>query len=143
MPFLLRDVEPADLPAFFEHQRDPESIRMAGIPPRELESFMAHWEKHLADPATVLKTIVSDGEPAGNVVSWDDSGRRLVGYWIAREHWGRGLASAGLAALLEQLTDRPLYALVSETNGASRRVLEKAGFAVCGAEGDALLLELA
>jgi RimJ/RimL family protein N-acetyltransferase len=143
MTFMLRDVEPGDLPVFFEHQRDPESIRMAGVPGRELDAFMAHWEKNLANPAAVHMTIVSDGEVAGNVVSWDDSGRRLVGYWLGREHWGRGLASAGLAAFLERLTERPLYAIVSETNGASRRVLEKSGFAVCGSEGDhAVLLEL-
>jgi RimJ/RimL family protein N-acetyltransferase len=143
MSFLLRDVETGDLGVFFEHQRDPESNRMAGVPAREREAFTAHWEKNRADPTVVLMTIVSDGEVAGNLVSWDDSGRRLVGYWIGREHWGRGLASAGLAAFLEHVTERPLYAIVSETNGASRRVLEKAGFTVCGAEGDdAIVLEL-
>jgi hypothetical protein len=32
---LLRDVEEADLPVFFQHQLDPEATRMAGIPTRD------------------------------------------------------------------------------------------------------------
>jgi hypothetical protein len=127
MSILLRDVEPADLPVFFEHQRDPDSIRMAGVPGRELEDFMAHWEKNLADPANVLKTIVSDGDrfpyrarPAGARWATDRSGA-LAAACVRR-----------LAAFLEHVTERPLYAIVETM---PRRVLEKAGFTVCGAEG--------
>jgi len=43
----LRDVTAGDLPAFFEHQRDPEANRMAAFPARDRDAFMAHWAKIL------------------------------------------------------------------------------------------------
>jgi RimJ/RimL family protein N-acetyltransferase len=55
-------------------------------------------------------------------------GRRLVGYWIGQEFWGRGLATEALAELVDIVDARPLYAEVVTTNVASIRVLEKCGF---------------
>ena len=39
----LRDVREADLPIFYEHQRDPDAVRMADFPSREWDPFLAHW----------------------------------------------------------------------------------------------------
>ena len=75
-----------------------------------------------------LPTIVADGRVVGNVVSWEDSGRHLVGYWIDRGVWGRGIATAALGLLLGQVTSRPLHAYVAVANVGSIRVLEKCGF---------------
>ena len=52
----------------------------------------------------------------------------MVGYWIGKEHWGRGIASAALVLYLDVDRHRPLLATVVEHNAGSRRVLEKAGF---------------
>jgi RimJ/RimL family protein N-acetyltransferase len=125
---LLRDVIESDLPVFFEHQSDPEAIRMADVPSREHGPFMDHWRRIIAEPALVAKTIVFEGEVAGNVVSWEQDGRQLVGYWIGQEFWGKGLATNALAELVEELPMRPLYAYVAPTNVGSIRVLEKCGF---------------
>jgi RimJ/RimL family protein N-acetyltransferase len=125
---LLREVMESDLPVFFEHQSDPEAVRMADVPSREHEPFMAHWQRILADDALTAKTIVFDGQIAGNVVSWEQDGRRLVGYWIGKEFWGKGLATKALAELVEELGTRPLHAYVAKTNLGSIRVLEKTGF---------------
>jgi RimJ/RimL family protein N-acetyltransferase len=127
---LLRDVIEEDLPVFFEHQRDPEAVEMAAFPSREREPFYEHWHRIMGDDELVAKTIVSDGEVAGNISSWERDGKRLVGYWLGREFWGRGLATQALAELMEELTVRPLYAEVSTTNVGSIRVLEKCGFTV-------------
>jgi len=122
-------VDQRDLPILFEHQLDEEANRMALFRPRDHDAFMAHWARILGDPTKVARTIEADGEVVGNVASWTaDGGVRLVGYWIGREHWGRGFASAGLAAFLEADGTRPLHALVAETNLGSIRVLEKCGF---------------
>jgi RimJ/RimL family protein N-acetyltransferase len=128
----LRDVQEADLPTLFEHQREPEANRMAAFPPRERDAFMAHWAKVLADTTAIKKSIVLDGAVVGNVVCWESRGRREVGYWIGKEHWGKGIASAALAKFLTQVGLRPLYAHVAKHNAASIRVLEKCGFAVAG-----------
>ncbi|HUG90053.1 MAG TPA: GNAT family N-acetyltransferase [Planctomycetaceae bacterium] len=121
----LRDVTEGDLPIFFEHQREPDANWMASFPARERDAFMAHWGRIMVDPAVVVQTILVDEHVAGNVVSWVADGRRLVGYWIGKDWWGRGIASAGLGAFLERVTARPLYARVAKDNIGSIRVLEK------------------
>jgi RimJ/RimL family protein N-acetyltransferase len=116
-----------DLPVFFEHQADPEAVAMADFPARDRDAFDAHWERVLAGPG-VAKTIVFEGKVAGNAVSWEQDGRRLVGYWLGKEFWGKGLATQALAELVDELGTRPLYAYVAKTNIGSIRVLEKCGF---------------
>jgi RimJ/RimL family protein N-acetyltransferase len=128
----LRPVEAGDLDAFFEHQREPEANRMAAFPARERPAFDAHWQRILADEAVTVRTIVWNGEIAGNVLSWSRNDERLVGYWIGRDYWGRGIATRALAAFLDELTERPLHAHVATSNLGSIRVLEKCGFALSG-----------
>jgi RimJ/RimL family protein N-acetyltransferase len=117
-----------DLAVFYEHQLDKEASQMAEFPTRDWDAFMAHWKKIMSDPANILKTIVYDGQIAGNIVSWEHEGEQEVGYWIGREYWGRGIATAALKQFLEWVSIRPLYAFVVKDNIASRRVLEKCGF---------------
>ena len=138
----LREIEPADLPVLFEHQRDPVANAMAAFPPRERDEFMAHWERILADPEALIRAVEVDGRLAGNVVSFVRDGQREVGYWIGREFWGGGVATAALAAFLDLETERPLYAGVARWNAGSLRVLAKNGFAACGDEGDLVILRL-
>ena len=125
---IIREVTESDLPIFFEHQRDPEANRMAAFAARDRDAFMAHWTKIMADESCVNRTVVVDGTVAGNVGSWEQSGLRLIGYWIGREFWGRGVATRALSAFVDEVTTRPLYAYVATTNVASIRVLEKCGF---------------
>jgi RimJ/RimL family protein N-acetyltransferase len=125
---VLRDVVEADLDAFYEQQRDPEAAQMALFPAREREAFEAHWRRLLANDALTKKTIVHDGEVAGNVLCWEQDGQRLVGYWLGREFWGKGLATRALRELVEHVPARPLHAWVAKTNLGSVRVLEKCGF---------------
>jgi RimJ/RimL family protein N-acetyltransferase len=128
MDVRLREVRADDLPIHFEQQRDPESVALAGVPARDREAFDAHWAKLLADDTVVLRSIVADGEVVGSALSFVRDGRREVGYWIGREHWGRGIASRALPLLLAELPERPLHATVAAHNAASMRVLEKCGF---------------
>jgi RimJ/RimL family protein N-acetyltransferase len=125
---VLRDVVESDLPVFFEHQQDPEATAMADFPARDREAFDAHWARILADDTLTKQTIVFEGQVAGNAVSWNQDGRQLVGYWLGREFWGKGLATRALAELVDALGTRPLHAYVAKTNIGSIRVLEKCGF---------------
>jgi RimJ/RimL family protein N-acetyltransferase len=135
---ILREVDDADLGAFFGHQLDPEANRMAAFTradPADRAGFDAHWARIRADPTVVIRTIVWDGRVAGHVLAYDDDGRTEVSYWIAREFWGRGMASAALRRFIgEVVTRRPLHARVAEGNDASLRVLRKCGFSVTGAD---------
>ena len=139
---LLRDVEVSDLQVFFDHQLDPEATRMASFPARDRESFMAHWNRILEDESVVKKTVLFEGEVAGNIVSFLQSGEREVGYWIGKEYWGRGVATQALSEFLRLEARRPLFANVARRNVASIRVLENCGFRVSGEEPEGLILEL-
>jgi RimJ/RimL family protein N-acetyltransferase len=124
----LRSVEDGDLDVFFDHQVDPKAIEMAAFPARDKDQFAAHWAKIRADDTVVVRTIVADGMVAGNIGSWQQNGQRLLGYWVGRAHWGRGVATEALARFVEELSTRPLYAHVAVHNVGSIRVLEKCGF---------------
>ena len=126
----LREVTTEDLPILFEHQRDPEANRLAAFPPRDQAAFAAHWNNILADETVPAKSVLLEGRVVGSILSWVHEGRRLVGYWIGREHWGKGVATLALCEYLRVVTDRPLYAHVAKHNVASVRVLEKCGFAL-------------
>jgi len=127
----LRDIEPTDLGTFYEHQLDPDATRMAGFRARDRAAFDAHWATNvLGNAEAVNRTILVNGEVAGNIGSWRQDGVRLVGYWIGKDHWGKGVATRALTAFLRVVTERPLYAHVATRNAGSIRVLEKCGFRV-------------
>lgn len=125
----LRDVERNDIPTFYEHQLDVDATRMAAFPSRDRAAFDAHWAKNiLGNPAAITRTILVDGDGAGNIGSWLRDDVRLVGYWIGKEHWGKGVATRAFTAFLRVVTERPLYADVVKHNLGSIRVPEKCGF---------------
>ena len=69
-PIQLREVIEADLPIFFEQQLDPAATQMAAFPSRrERQVFMAHWLKNMGEATVITRTIVFDGQVAGNIVS--------------------------------------------------------------------------
>jgi len=129
---VLREVLESDLPVFFEHQRDPDAVRMAAFPPRDRDAFWAHWSKVVQDKTLTTRTVLYDGRVAGHICCFERNGKWQVGDWIGKEFWGRGAATSALAALLCLVKRRPLYAYVAEQNVASIRVLEKCGFIVAG-----------
>jgi RimJ/RimL family protein N-acetyltransferase len=84
----LRDVISSDLPHFFEFQRDALAVQMTGFPPRNRESFDAHWKKILADEKIIIKTVLHHGFVAGGVLCFENGGEMEIGYWLGREFWG-------------------------------------------------------
>lgn len=130
----LRNVLEADLPTFFVQQYDPEANEMAAFPARERDAFMAHWHKIMANNTGVMRTILFNRQVAGNIVSFMMDGEREVGYWLGREFWGRGIATAALEQFLEIEKERPLFAHVARHNIGSLRVLQKCRFKIHGEE---------
>ncbi|MEV0096291.1 GNAT family N-acetyltransferase [Streptomyces sp. NPDC050738] len=133
----LREVEDADLPFFYGHMSDPESNRIAAFTskdPTDRAAFDVHWAKIRADEANVIRTVLADGAVVGHTSVYGPPGEREVTYFIDRAHWGKGIATAALAGLLEIVTERPLLAHAAADNTGSRRVLEKCGFVITGHE---------
>jgi RimJ/RimL family protein N-acetyltransferase len=133
----LRDVRPEDLPVFFGHESDRTAIWMAAFTaddPDDRKAFGLHWAKVLADPSNRTRTVLVGRRVAGHIAAFEQFGKRSVSYWIGREFWGRGVATRALDIFLDEERTRPLFARVAFDNLASRRVLEKCGFALVGRE---------
>lgn len=132
---LLRDVIDGDLSIFYEQQLDAEANWMAAFTakdPADKSAFAAHWTKIRGDAGITIKTILSHGNVAGYVATFERLGEREVSYWIDKEYWGRGIATVALSQFLQLIPHRPLAARVAHDNVASLRVLQKCGFAKCG-----------
>lgn len=116
----------------FELQTDAESNVMAGTKPRTREVFFEAWERNLADPGVNSRVIEIDAAIVGSVGGFQADGHHCVGYWIARPHWGKGIASRALMMFLGEERRRPLHATTLRTNAPSQRILEKCGFRCVG-----------
>ncbi|MCA9254373.1 MAG: GNAT family N-acetyltransferase [Phycisphaerales bacterium] len=130
----LRPVVADDLPVLHAHQLDPDANAMAAVRPRDEAAFRAVLETAMQDGRVVVRAILADDELVGQITIFQLDGQDAVGYWIAREHWGRGIATRALQRLLDEVSTRPLVARVATHNAASIRVLVKCGFVVTGHE---------
>src|ERR671936_2232793 len=137
MGLTLREVRDEDLPLQFEQWADPVAARMAAFTAPEhmdRDAFERRWSRLRADETVLARVIVVDGDVAGTIGSWGDSGEREVTYWIGRSYWGEGIATDALKAFLAIDQSRPIHARVAYDNFASHRVLEKCGFRVIATE---------
>jgi RimJ/RimL family protein N-acetyltransferase len=59
-----------------------------------------------------------------------------LGYWLGEQYWGRGIMTAAVSRFTGYAFDTfdicRIYAMVFETNPASQRVLERAGYVLEG-----------
>ncbi len=116
----------------------------ASITDRGDEFFEQFSERHRALLAEQDAGVCSchvlvdqDGTVLGRFNLYDlADGTAEVGYRVAQQVAGRGVATAGLRELYRLAKDqyglRTLTAKTTEANRASRRVLEKAGFVSAG-----------
>jgi len=95
------------------------------------------WLEHATDEGRGSNFAIDvGGEAVGAVgmIAGQDVHRirAEVGYWLGHAHWGRGIMSEAMRAFGDHLISERgflrLEAPVFETNPASARVLEKAGF---------------
>ena len=75
-----------------------------------------------------------DEEIVGSVGGFLVEGDTEVTYWIRRDLWGRGIASAALAELLREVTVRPIFGRAAADNAGSAQVLLRNGFTRVGEE---------
>jgi len=131
----IREVESSDLETFYEHQLDPEAIRMAAFvfrDPKDKVAFDAHWDKILNSPQNINRTIVAEGQVAGHIACYPNGEHMEVTYWLGREFWGKGLATQALTRMLDLIVERPIFARAATDNIGSIRVLQKCGFKIIG-----------
>lgn len=145
---LIRTIRRTDVPALlaFEHAnrawfeshvdaRAPDFYSLAGVA-AHVDDYL---DRHAAGSMHPCLLVADDGAILGrcNLKDIDPATRRAeVGYRIAADACGRGLASAALHHLMElaygQWRLLGLDAHVTIANAASARVLERAGFTLAG-----------
>jgi RimJ/RimL family protein N-acetyltransferase/tRNA A-37 threonylcarbamoyl transferase component Bud32 len=128
----LREVHEDDVETLYDIQAEPEGSVMAAVESRDRETFLAHFAKTQADPATIRRVILCGGHVAGDIGCWQQDGETLVGYRIGKRFWGRGIASRAVELFTGEVGARPLRAFVAVHNVGSIRVLEKGGFRPIG-----------
>lgn len=129
----LREMRDSDLPVYWEQLTDPEARYMAGVTGEyhyDRVLFDHHWAKIRADPTIVHRTVLADDVVVGHAAVYGPPEEREVTYWIDRSHWGRGIATAALSALIDLEPTRPLHAHAVADNTGSIRVLQKCGFVI-------------
>jgi len=100
-----------------------------------MRAALAHWDRH--GFGVLLLRDRKDGRPVGRaVLRWaeiEGATELELGYGFLPERWGQGLGTEITAALVDlaaaRLDHSSIVALTDRENRASRRVLEKAGFA--------------
>ena len=93
----IREVESSDLETFYEHQLDPEAIRMAafvGKDPKDKVAFDAHWDKILHSSQNITRTIVAEGQVAGHIACYPDGENLEVTYWLGRAVLGKRISDS-------------------------------------------------
>lgn len=131
----LRRTTTSDVRVLHAFELDEASNQLAGTKPRDWETFRARWDEILADAdgtktGVTPRVILADGVVVGAVNVSPHDGGDSIGYWIAREYWGRGIATRAVGLMLGEFARRPLYATAAGNNLPSIRVLEKNGFKI-------------
>lgn len=136
---LFRDHEIGDLDAFCAMEADPEVRRWVGGHPRSREAaeekfrrtFLKPRQNRLGMWATVFKP---EGRYIGycGVYPGHGPGEGTLGYYLARDYWGRGLATEAARAFVDfGFRELDLVRIVSSVqvgNDVSKHILEKLGF---------------
>jgi RimJ/RimL family protein N-acetyltransferase len=141
----VRPIAVGDAPALFEARGDAEVMRYWDWPEQDsAEAVREVLRKHTPELTheTTRWWVVAlspDGPAIGECdLSEIDRhhGRAEVGFLFARAHWGKGYAQEAMERVIaygfDELGLERLWARFHEGNDASKRLLEKLGFAYEG-----------
>lgn len=134
--YLRKSVE-SDLEVFFIYQLDEEANYMAAFTPADpadKNAYIERWRKLLKDNTINMQTIICNDKIVGSIGKYEMEGDAEITYWIGKEVWGKGIATAALKAFLSIEKIRPIYGRAASDNYASRAVLEKCGFEKIGTD---------
>lgn len=104
--------------------------------PNTIDKWKSFIEFTLNNDSILYLAIEINGQAVGGVgiTPQKDIGRNNaeLGYWLGKEYWGKGIMTNVIKDIVrlafEKFTVNRIYAKPFETNIASHRVLEKAGF---------------
>ena len=124
----LREPIESDFEIIFAMRQDPVGNAMSKVYPLSRDKFEVRWNRTPVSPHEVARIILFDGVVVGKIASFVAEDAVCVGYMIAQDHWGKGIATQALRMFVDLLEHRPLIAHAAKSNIGSCRVLEKCGF---------------
>jgi RimJ/RimL family protein N-acetyltransferase len=143
----LRWPRQADVQAIVREAGDKAVAEMTAViphpyPPAEADAFVLRARTENANGTGLTMAITPKARPneligiVGIKGPTATTPEPFIGYWLGRTHWGKGLATEAARAMIDAafaytLADE-LTASTRVVNPASRRVLEKCGFALQG-----------
>jgi [ribosomal protein S5]-alanine N-acetyltransferase len=136
---LIREWRSGDEGSLARHANNPKisrNLRDRFPYPYTLDDATRWIAVATAENPTTDFAIVVDRDAVGGIgfQMQEDVARRSVeiGYWLGQAYWGRGIATEAVRVMTEEIFARfdvcRIFSNVFETNAASIRVLEKAGF---------------
>ncbi len=108
-------------------RRDPAQVATT-VPARSRSEFDAWIARIDADPTVTLRTITADGEVVGTINTFVIGRERFIGYRVANEHRGKGIASEAVRLMVQLDASRPIFARALASNVASVKALRRNGF---------------
>ena len=138
---LLRPGFPEDAPALAMAIGHQAIVRNLAVVPwpytlRDAEAYLASPRDPVLPSLLIFERTGATPELVGSCgLGRRASGAVEMGYWIARPHWGRGIATEACTALIDIARTLGLAQLEGShflDNPASGRVLEKLGFEPVG-----------
>ncbi len=127
----------AELDTLFYIQMNEEGNYLAAFTSpasAKRDSYIEKHSKFLSDPTIRQRTIKIGGKIAGSIAKFMMQGEAEITYWIDRNFWGKGVATAALKAFLLEEKTRPLCGRVAFDNYGSQKVLEHCGFVKTGTD---------
>ena len=141
----LRPWRDSDAEALYKYASDPDVGERAGWPPhqsveesREIINTVFHSDTIWA---IVLKETGEAIGCMGYMPEWEMNlpareGEPLVGYWVGKPYWNKGICTEALQLMLDYIRRETDYASLIGShyvdNPASGRVMEKCGFVPTG-----------
>lgn len=138
---VLRELHVGDAEVLFALRSDPVVMEYVARPLAtsitEADEFIRNAHEGRANNDALVWGITLPGSDhlLGTIAFWrmmKEHHRAEIGYTLAPEHWGKGIVSEALAAVMDHgfrvLGLHSVEANTDPRNRASRRVLEKAGF---------------
>lgn len=142
---LLRPWRDSDAEALYKYASDPDVGERAGWPPhqsveesREIINTVFHSDTIWA---IVLKETGEAIGCMGYMPEWEMNlpareGEPLVGYWVGKPYWNKGICTEALQLMLDYIRRETDYVSLIGShyvdNPASGRVMEKCGFVPTG-----------
>ncbi len=129
----LRPFQPDDFAPFHAMVSDYEIVKMLGNWPYPAQPEYTRARMFTPEAKAGAVMVIEVGGAFAGTIGGADGG---IGYALAREYWGRGLASWALGEMLDRMFDGTALAAATACvwhgNPASERVLIKNGFRMIG-----------